>query len=141
MIQFSKIFGFYKNLKVIQLLTTNNRISSLDVFRGIAILAVIFYHFHQTLSFGKLGVDLFFVISGFLVGGILIREYEKNKGINIPRFLLQRGFKIWPSYYFLLLFGAVVATLFYRNSHPEQIIPFRDMEFRRRLPFELRSCE
>jgi len=107
-------------------MTTNSRISSLDVFRGIAIIVVVLYHFHETLSFGKIGVDLFFVISGFLVGGILIREFDKNQGINIPRFILQRGFKIWPSYFFLLIFGAAVAVLFYRNSHPEQIIPFND---------------
>lgn len=125
--QVNRVFNLYKKLKVYELLTTNNRISSLDVFRAVAIIVVVLYHFHQVLPFGKLGVDLFFVISGFLVGGILIREYDKNQGINIPRFILQRGFKIWPSYYFLLIFGAGMATLFYRNSHPEQIIPFRDM--------------
>jgi peptidoglycan/LPS O-acetylase OafA/YrhL len=121
------VFSFYKNLKVYQLISTNDRISSLDVFRAIAIITVVLYHFHQFLSFGKLGVDLFFVISGFLVGGILIRDFDKNQGINIPKFLLQRGFKIWPSYYFFLFFGALVAIFFYRNSHPEQIIPINDM--------------
>jgi len=121
------VSGLFKKLKVYELLTSNNRISSLDVFRAVAIIIVVLYHFHQVLLFGNLGVDLFFVISGFLVGGILIREYDKNQGINIPKFILQRGFKIWPSYYFLLIFGAVVATLFYRNSHPEQIIPFKEM--------------
>jgi peptidoglycan/LPS O-acetylase OafA/YrhL len=124
---FTGLLGLFKKLKVYELLTTNNRISSLDVFRAVAIIIVVFYHFHQFLSFGKLGVDLFFVISGFLVGGILIREYEKNQGINIPRFILQRGFKIWPSYYFLLIFGTGMAILFYRNSHPDQIIPFNEM--------------
>ncbi len=122
-----RVLNSYKNLKVYQLLVTDSRISSLDVFRGIAIVVVVLYHFHETLFFGKIGVDLFFVISGFLVGGILIRDFDKNQGINIPRFLLQRGFKIWPSYFFLLLFGSGVAILFYRNSHPEQIIPFHDM--------------
>lgn len=123
----SRVSGLFKKLKVYELLYTNNRISSLDVFRAVAIIIVVLYHFHQVLLFGNLGVDLFFVISGFLVGGILIREYDKNQGINIPKFILQRGFKIWPSYYFLLIFGTVVATLFYRNSHPEQIIPFKEM--------------
>jgi peptidoglycan/LPS O-acetylase OafA/YrhL len=122
-----KILNLFKQLKVYQLLTTNNRISSLDVFRAIAIIAVVFYHFHQYLPFGNIGVDLFFVISGFLVGGILIKEFNKEKAINIPRFLLQRGFKIWPSYYFFLLFGSLIVFLFYHNSHPEQIIPFREI--------------
>jgi peptidoglycan/LPS O-acetylase OafA/YrhL len=114
---------FFRNLKVYKFLVSSNRISSLDVFRGLAIILVVLYHWNQGIYFGTIGVDLFFVISGFLVGGILIREFDKPEGVNVPRFILQRGFKIWPSYYFLLAFGSIVAYLFYHRSHPGQLIP------------------
>jgi len=108
------------------MLTSDSRISSLDIFRAVAIIVVVFYHFHQTINFGKIGVDLFFVISGFLVGGILIREYDKNEGIHVSRFILQRGFKIWPSFFFLIFGGSVMAWFFYHQTHPEQLIRLRD---------------
>jgi peptidoglycan/LPS O-acetylase OafA/YrhL len=120
-------YFIFKKLKVFQVIKNTDRISSLDVFRAIAIIAVVIYHFHHFLKFGNLGVDLFFVISGLLVGGILTREFEKDHHINIPKFLLQRGFKIWPSFYFLLAFGSLLAFLFYRNSHPTFMIPFHDL--------------
>ncbi len=51
---------------------------------------------------GHLGVDVFFVISGFLITGILIKDYEEN--INIKRFYIRRFFKIIPQYAVLILF-------------------------------------
>jgi peptidoglycan/LPS O-acetylase OafA/YrhL len=121
-------FNLFKKLKVYGVLKTTDRISSLDVFRAIAIIAVVIYHYHHILNFGNLGVDLFFVISGLLVGGILTREFEKDQKINIPKFLLQRGFKIWPSFYFFLTFGSLMAFLLYRNSHDEFMIPLSDVK-------------
>lgn len=91
----------------------------LDFLRGLAILAVLDYHdtyevLHypfQLLGFpsiGWIGVDIFFVLSGFLVGGLLIREWTSTGHLNARRFLIRRIFKIWPQYYFFLL--AVVLT-------------------------------
>jgi peptidoglycan/LPS O-acetylase OafA/YrhL len=51
---------------------------------------------------GWSGVDLFFVLSGFLVGGLLFRESRQRSGIDARRFLLRRGLKIWPAYYVCL---------------------------------------
>lgn len=51
-----------------------------------------------------MGVDLFFVLSGFLVGGMLLAELKKNGELNIKRFLSRRGLKIWPAYFLYLLF-------------------------------------
>src|SRR5258705_2456473 len=114
-------------LKSLSVIRSGSRISSVDIFRAFAILAVVFYHFNF-LPFGYLGVDLFFVISGLLVGGILIRKYKKNEKINFWQFILQRGFKIWPSFYWLLLFGSIVAWLLYRFDKPEYLIePGKDM--------------
>jgi peptidoglycan/LPS O-acetylase OafA/YrhL len=56
---------------------------------------------------GGRGVDLFFVLSGFLVGGLLLKEYRDKGVVNGQRFLIRRAFKIWPAYYVFILFNAV----------------------------------
>lgn len=54
-------------------------------------------------NFGWAGVDIFFVLSGFLVGGLLVKEWQLKSRIDSKRFLIRRAFKIWPQYYFFLL--------------------------------------
>lgn len=84
----------------------NNRLRELDFLRGIAIILVIFRHkpvFEFTTSIGWTGVDLFFVLSGFLVSGLLFKEYQKFGDIKPIRFLIRRGFKIYPIYYLFFL--------------------------------------
>lgn len=115
-------------LKVFETLQAKDRISSVDIFRALAIIPVVIYHFDGYLPYGYLGVDLFFVISGLLVGGILTKIFLSGEKINLPKFLLQRGFKIWPSYYFFLAFGSLIAYFFFRKISPEQIIPFHDIK-------------
>lgn len=92
------------------------RIASLDVLRGIAILLVMGRHHSinpRTAGFlfvpaaawqrfGWTGVDLFFVLSGFLVGGLLVKEILERGELHVPRFLIRRGLKIWPLYYIFL---------------------------------------
>jgi peptidoglycan/LPS O-acetylase OafA/YrhL len=65
-------------------------------------------------NWGWTGVDLFFVLSGFLIGGQLWKELKRTNSIQIGRFLLRRGLRIWPLYY---AFVALVAFegLFGRN--------------------------
>ena len=86
----------------------------LDFVRGIAILMVVDFHSPRpTLlwpflrmgwgHFGWAGVDIFFVLSGFLVGGLLVKEWKLRGSIQRKRFLVRRGFKIWPQYYAFLL--------------------------------------
>lgn len=75
----------------------------LDFLRGIAILLVLFRHSALLSSplrmMGWIGVDLFFVLSGFLVSGLLFKEYTRFGNIQPKRFLIRRGFKIYPIYY------------------------------------------
>lgn len=101
--------------------TAPRRVTQLDFVRGIAILAVMAYHFRtvpvhnpvaQGFDFarkqmGWMGVDLFFVLSGFLVGGLLVQELLKTDGLRIGRFLFRRMMKIWPAYYVYVLFQIV----------------------------------
>lgn len=88
------------------------RVVELDFLRGIAILAVLLSHYPMFPAFsaGWAGVDLFFVLSGFLVGGLLIAEYNQFGRVDVGRFLIRRGLKIYPAFYFFL-FLSVGITL------------------------------
>jgi peptidoglycan/LPS O-acetylase OafA/YrhL len=84
----------------------------LDVLRAVAILLVLGAHTPfrlppETLFYplfalwkriGWAGVDLFFVLSGFLIGGLLFAEHRRRGAICYRRFFLRRFFKIWPAY-------------------------------------------
>ena len=87
------------------------RIVGLDILRSVAIILVLFRHsqlFSNPLyDFGWLGVDLFFVLSGFLVSGLIFKEYKKRNKLNIKRFLLRRGYKIYPAFYIFLV-GSII---------------------------------
>jgi len=112
------------------------RLAFLDILRFIAIFLVLGRHGANAEGFsawnrgGWVGVDLFFVLSGFLVGGLLFKELRSNGRIDYVRFLVRRGFKIYPAFFFCLLvtlglqfyFGAAVpwkrvvaSALFFSN--------------------------
>jgi len=92
-----------------------NRIPELDGLRGIAIAAVIFFHIGPLLQilhpiieitfWGWSGVDLFFVLSGFLIGGILIEHRESETYFSA--FYARRFFRIVPLYFALVLIYAL----------------------------------
>lgn len=92
----------------------------LDFVRGIAILLALGWHFNGAPTgfipldillfpgriFGWAGVDIFFVLSGFLIGGLMFKEVAETDRFRPGRFLIRRAFKIWPVLYvylFLLL--------------------------------------
>lgn len=99
----------------------------LDVIRFVAVLLVLGRHAAITSQSptwmqawacgGWVGVDLFFVMSGFLVSGLLFAEYDRIKRIRPVRFLIRRGFKIYPPFWIFMLvtycyqawFGAAMA--------------------------------
>ncbi|MFM2265063.1 MAG: hypothetical protein RLZ77_481 [Bacteroidota bacterium] len=89
-----------------QVISSNTRIQKLDFLRGIAIILVLFRHQLLTpmlQTMGWIGVDLFFVLSGFLVSGLLFQEYQKFGSVSPGLFLIRRGFKIYPLYYLTLV--------------------------------------
>jgi len=90
----------------------------LDAIRGLAILGVILYHgfywtrnlnlyspwqriFMKSMAFGQYGVDLFFILSGFLITGILLNTRDRKDYYR--RFYLRRALRILPAYYLTLL--------------------------------------
>jgi peptidoglycan/LPS O-acetylase OafA/YrhL len=90
----------------------------LDILRCIAVLTVIFHHGGVSPFFtrvGWIGVDLFFVLSGFLISGLLFSEYKKRKSINFKRFFIRRGLKIYPAFYIFLILTAAISYLIGRT--------------------------
>jgi peptidoglycan/LPS O-acetylase OafA/YrhL len=78
---------------------------ALDGIRGIAILAVILFHY-TFLSSGWAGVQLFFVLSGFLITSILVSESHHPLGQYLKRFYWRRTLRIFPLYFgYLALLG------------------------------------
>jgi peptidoglycan/LPS O-acetylase OafA/YrhL len=91
------------------------RNQNLDALRGLAILMVLGHHlayFPLWTRAGWAGVDLFFVLSGFLISGLLFREWQESGAIDFRRFFVRRGMKIYPAFYALLIL-TVAASLAY----------------------------
>jgi peptidoglycan/LPS O-acetylase OafA/YrhL len=85
---------------------------ALDGLRGFAILAVLFHHNFDFLPmprFGWLGVDLFFVLSGFLITDILLRTKEQKNFLT--NFFIRRVLRIFPLYYGIIVSFFILAPL------------------------------
>ncbi|MFT4246080.1 MAG: acyltransferase family protein [Micrococcaceae bacterium] len=88
------------------------RIQGIDGLRAIAVLAVIFYHLNESwVPSGFLGVDVFFVISGFLITKILLDQVVKKGAINLKQFWVKRARRILPALYTMLIFVCGFAML------------------------------
>jgi peptidoglycan/LPS O-acetylase OafA/YrhL len=95
------------------------RLPALDGLRGLAILLVLVHHvrsvfvphLHPSLvSGGFLGVDLFFVLSGFLITGLLLDEFRARQGVSLPSFYRRRVMRLYPALVVLLVAHAIYAT-------------------------------
>jgi peptidoglycan/LPS O-acetylase OafA/YrhL len=111
--------------------TSENRIFNLDVLRAIAVLLVMMKHiFHLELTAtdfewlspirplmraGWIGVPIFFALSGYLIGRLLFVEYGARGSLNLGRFWVRRGFKIYPTFYVVIF--AYAAYLFFIERH------------------------
>jgi len=92
-------------------LANSNRLHGLDHLRAIAILLVMVFHFGKGVpswlgpiqEIGWTGVDLFFVLSGYLIGFQLLKEYKDTHRISFKRFYLKRFFRIIPAYLAVLI--------------------------------------
>ncbi|HIA54316.1 MAG TPA: acyltransferase [Candidatus Melainabacteria bacterium] len=102
----------------------SGRIPRLDGLRGIAIILVLLAHSHSTTGFqpdipvvrtilgmGTVGVDLFFVISGFLITTLMLREVERHGSLNLRAFYVRRSLRIFPAYFTYLFFLFLLQTI------------------------------
>jgi peptidoglycan/LPS O-acetylase OafA/YrhL len=82
----------------------------LDLLRALAIIVVVIYHAGimgfpmpgRVHRFGWIGVDLFFVLSGYLIGGQLLAPLARDQSIKLGRFFARRALRIMPAYFFIL---------------------------------------
>jgi peptidoglycan/LPS O-acetylase OafA/YrhL len=115
------VFQFIRKLRNVFLLHPDyeSRVYGLDIMRALAIIFVVLEHglmlqkANTTFPWVKLinGVELFFVLSGFLIGGMLIRIFEKSDTFGIKtmgRFWIRRWFRTLPNYYLVLLINIFI---------------------------------
>jgi peptidoglycan/LPS O-acetylase OafA/YrhL len=87
-------------------------VRSLDGLRGVAVLAVVFYHFApDVMPGGFLGVDLFFVLSGFLITSLLVNEWGGTSRISLSSFWIRRARRLVPALFLVLVAVGVYALL------------------------------
>ena len=99
-------------------------IKSLDGLRAVAILLVMLFHFFFILEIGWIGVQIFFVLSGFLITTILLKSREDSFGNYVKRFYWRRALRIFPLYYFYLLAISCVYLLATTPENYIQKVPF-----------------
>lgn len=115
---------------------SDGRLPSLDGLRAVSICMVVIGHCSGTvtalnhspsvvlgfLGLGRLGVSTFFVISGFLITTLLIREHHATHSINLKNFYIRRAFRIFPGFYAYWLVALVLTLLGYTQlSHSDLI--------------------
>jgi peptidoglycan/LPS O-acetylase OafA/YrhL len=115
---------------------SNSRLAGLDALRAAAVILVIGRHaaplppdaapwlkacMDAWGRGGWVGVDLFFVLSGFLISGLLFREHAAHGRIDYGRFLIRRGFKIYPPFWVLIGVTAVLYGFAGRTPSLQQI--------------------
>src|SRR3979490_1755296 len=78
---------------------SKKQIPSLDGLRAVAVLLVIFHHLGIRYAPHGRGVLTFFVLSGFLITWLLLKESDRNGGISIHNFYIRRMLRIFPAFY------------------------------------------
>jgi peptidoglycan/LPS O-acetylase OafA/YrhL len=112
-----------------------SQLAGLDGMRAIAAFTVVFYHFGIPLISGGAGVLIFFVLSGFLITWLLLRENDEFGTVSLRKFYMRRSLRIFPAFYCYaaVLFGVfiirhtrivwpqAVSALFYVSNYYQAI--------------------
>lgn len=105
--------------------THTNRIrhvAALDGLRGLALLGVLFFHANGALPGGYLGVDLFFVLSGFLITSLLLAEHSNTGHIDLTAFWIRRAKRLFPALLSLMPAVAIYGRYF---AKPDELSSLR----------------
>ncbi|GAB4579441.1 MAG: hypothetical protein Fur0022_21790 [Anaerolineales bacterium] len=91
----------------------------MDGLRALAVGVVYVFHATQRLSPGGfIGVDIFFVISGFLITALLLKEWNKYSSINFKNFYIRRALRLLPALFFMLTMYLIATQTFWRGVVP-----------------------
>ena len=90
---------------------------ALDGARAVAVGVVVLYHYTLDFTGGLIGVDFFFVLSGFLITTLLLDEKNRSGGVSLRGFYRRRALRLFPAMYALLAVVALAAIPF-RNELP-----------------------
>lgn len=98
-------------------------VAELDGLRAIAVLLVIVFHcWPSLLPGGSIGVDIFFVLSGYLITAILLAEHARTGTISISQFLMRRFIRLVPAFLALLVVVALLSLLRSSAEHQLKIV-------------------
>ncbi|UZS00132.1 acyltransferase family protein [Chondrinema litorale] len=147
---YSSINSIIKYLLIVKV-NLDNRIFGLDIIRAIAIVLVLLAHsifllyplsgilkYKLLHLFGFPAVELFFVLSGFLIGRILIKKYVTKTNFDffdIKDFWIRRWFRTLPNYYLVLIFNYLLFYFINRNIYPNWKYIFFIQNFATPHPF------
>ena len=88
-------------------------VPGLDGFRALSVTAVLLYHADVTwMPGGFLGVDVFFVISGYLITSLLLAEYRNRGDVNLGQFYLRRARRLLPALFLVLAAVSLFSVIF-----------------------------
>lgn len=125
------------------------KIPNLNLIRAFAILTIVFSHasnwtpnLPSSISYiiysGQVGVELFFALSGYLIGSSLLKEYASRGSVNIIFFLAKRGTRIFPPYFIALIVYAFGSYIIEGDNFRLEFI-FLVQNYLYRIPYFLGS--
>jgi peptidoglycan/LPS O-acetylase OafA/YrhL len=111
--------GFFAEIKTTPEVLQSSHFPSLDGIRGIAIIMVLLFHlrlsgnyFYATIFNGKLGVIIFFVLSGMLITTLCIKEKVATNDISLKNFYIRRALRIFPVAYLYIIVVVILNYVF-----------------------------
>ena len=100
----------------------NQYFKSIDGLRGISVLSVVLYHFFPKIfKGGFIGVDIFFIISGFVISNILLNEFRLTKQISFKNFYIKRVKRLFPVFFLVIFVSSIIS---YFTLLPNYLIDF-----------------
>src|ERR1700761_5051246 len=84
-----------------------DRVPELTGLRAVAIFLAFSSHTIPNLGGGWIGVDIFFVLSGYLITSILVAEWRRTENIRLLRFYAKRALRLYPALIFMFLLGLI----------------------------------
>ncbi|GAB6900223.1 acyltransferase family protein [Kineosporia succinea] len=103
---------------------------ALDGLRAFAVLAVMAFHTSPAAHGGFLGVDVFFVVSGFLITALLLREHERTGRVDLRQFYVRRALRLLPPLLFMLAVTLpVVLTIMHGDMRINPVVSLLSVVF------------